>query len=45
MPTFQHHGPVPPGRYFVLGEHPGSFDSRYFGMVPASSISAALIPL
>lgn len=28
-------GVVPAGRYFVLGDHPANYDSRYFGLVPA----------
>ena len=27
-------GIVPPGMALVLADHPGSFDSRYFGFVP-----------
>ena len=27
-------GVVPPGMALVLADHPGSFDSRYFGFVP-----------
>ena len=31
-------GVVPPGMALVLAEHPGSFDSRYFGFVPLDSL-------
>lgn len=29
---------VPSGMALVLAEHPGSFDSRYFGFVPLDSL-------
>ena len=29
---------VPPGMALVLADHPGSFDSRYFGFVPLDSL-------
>ena len=31
-------GIVPPGMALVLADHPGSFDSRYFGFVPLDSL-------
>ena len=31
-------GVVPPGVALVLADHPGSFDSRYFGFVPLDSL-------
>ncbi len=31
-------GEIPPGQALALGEHPGSFDSRYFGFVPLASL-------
>lgn len=31
-------GVVPPGMALVLADHPGSFDSRYFGFVPMESL-------
>ena len=43
---------MPPGRYriapdkvFLMGEHPRSWDSRYFGEVPRSEITGRWIPL
>lgn len=32
------HGTVPAGSALVLADHPGSFDSRYFGFVPLDSL-------
>jgi conjugative transfer signal peptidase TraF len=29
---------VPPGMALVLADHPGSFDSRYFGLVPLENL-------
>ena len=31
-------GVVPPGIALVLADHPGNFDSRYFGFVPLDSL-------
>ena len=31
-------GVVPPGMALVLADHPGSFDSRYFGFAPLDSL-------
>lgn len=31
-------GVVPPGKALVLADHPGSFDSRYFGFVPLEAL-------
>ena len=31
-------GVVPPGMALVLSDHPGSFDSRYFGFVPLENL-------
>ncbi|MGX7949515.1 conjugative transfer signal peptidase TraF [Oleidesulfovibrio alaskensis] len=31
-------GVVPPGMALVLADHPGSFDSRYFGFIPLESL-------
>lgn len=31
-------GVIPPGFALLLGEHSGSFDSRYFGLVPLDSL-------
>ena len=38
MPSLPLPGVVPPGLALVLADHPGSFDSRYFGFVPLDSL-------
>lgn len=38
MPSVSLPGVVPPGLALVLADHPGSFDSRYFGLVPLDSL-------
>jgi conjugative transfer signal peptidase TraF len=38
MPSVLPEGVVPPGMALLLAEHPGSFDSRYFGPVPLASL-------
>lgn len=38
MPPALVPGVVPPGMVLVLSDHPGSFDSRYFGFVPLDSL-------
>lgn len=34
-------GVIPPGQALTLGQHPGSFDSRYFGFVPLAALHKA----
>lgn len=34
MPSILHSGVIPTGMALVLADHEGSFDSRYFGLVP-----------
>jgi type IV secretory pathway protease TraF len=36
---FVFNGVIPPGKAYVLGEHPHSYDSRYFGFVDASGLT------
>lgn len=38
MPSTRHSGVIPSGMALVLADHPGSFDSRYFGLVPLESL-------
>lgn len=36
---FSFDGPIPPGKAFVMGLHPRSFDSRYFGLVDHAELT------
>lgn len=38
MPSVSPSGVIPPGMALVLADHPGSFDSRYFGLVPLDAL-------
>lgn len=38
MPSVLQSGLIPPGMAMVLADHPGSFDSRYFGLVPLEGL-------
>ena len=38
-------GKIPPGYYFVYGEHPYSWDSRYYGFVSEKEIVAKEVKL
>lgn len=38
MPSVPPSGVIPFGMALVLADHPGSFDSRYFGLVPLDSL-------
>ena len=38
LPRFTHNGPVPAGQLFLVGTHPRSYNSRYFGFVHAREI-------
>jgi conjugative transfer signal peptidase TraF len=38
MPSFMPEGVIPPGMALLLADHSGSFDSRYFGLVPLESL-------
>ncbi len=43
-PLFVFNGTIPEGCYFVLGHHPRSFDSRYWGLVCRDAVLGRLIP-
>ena len=45
LPRFTHNGPVPAGQLFLVGTHPRSYDSRYFGFVHAHEILHQALPL
>ena len=38
MPSALHSGVIPSGMALVLADHEGSFDSRYFGLVPLDAL-------
>ena len=38
VPSESANGIIPSGMALVLAEHPGSFDSRYFGLVPLENL-------
>ncbi len=41
---FQWNGPIPPGKAFVTGDHPDSFDSRYWGFIDVDRLER-VVPL
>jgi conjugative transfer signal peptidase TraF len=45
LPTALFCGVVPDGLYFLAGDTPRSFDSRYFGPLPAAALTDRLTPL
>ncbi len=45
MQYFTFNGKIPPGSMFVMGEHPDSYDSRYFGLVDKSRVRSRLYPI
>jgi conjugal transfer pilin signal peptidase TrbI len=36
---------IPPNHYFVMGTALGSFDSRYYGLVPQSAVYGVVTPI
>lgn len=38
LPNYSYNGVIPSSKFFALGEHPRSFDSRYFGLVDKARI-------
>ena len=45
LTPFVHEGPVPAGQVFLAGDHPDSFDSRYFGFVDQNALRAWARPI
>ena len=45
LPQFSFNGAVPPNKYFMIGQHPRSYDSRYFGFIDARDILYKAVPL
>jgi len=44
-PIFVYKGKVPEGKYFVLGDHKDSYDSRYWGFVDFGELKGKVIPV
>ncbi len=45
LPRFSYHGIVPPGKYFMIGSHERSYDSRYFGFIDEQQFRYRAMPL
>ncbi len=45
LPHFSFNGPVPENNFFMVGTHPRSFDSKYFGFIHADEIKYKALPL
>jgi len=45
LPQFKFDGPVPENNFFMVGTHPRSFDSKYFGFIHADEIKYKALPL
>ncbi len=44
-PHFAYDGEIPKGKYFVMGDHPDSYDSRYFGFVSKEDVLSEAKPI
>ena len=42
---FSYNGPVPADKLFMVGTHPRSYDSKYFGFIDVHEISHQALPL
>ena len=45
LPQFLYSGVVPPNKFFMIGHHIRSYDSRYFGFIDARDILYKAVPL
>jgi len=45
LPQFNYSGTVPDDSYFLVGSHPRSFDSKYFGFIHSDDIVHKAFPL
>jgi type IV secretory pathway protease TraF len=45
LPLFRFDGVIPEGKLFVVGHHPRSWDSRYFGFVDVEEVLNRAYPL
>lgn len=45
LPRFTYDGIVPPGKYYMIGSHERSYDSRYFGFIDEQQFRYRALPL
>ena len=45
LPRFSFSGPVPADKLFMVGTHPRSYDSKYYGFIDVHEISHQALPL
>jgi len=45
LPQFLFNGPVPADKLFMVGTHPRSYDSKYYGFIDVHEISHQALPL
>ena len=45
LPLFSFNGTVPADKLFMIGTHPRSYDSKYYGFIDAHEISHQALPL
>ena len=45
LPLFSFNGTVPAGKLFMVGSHPRSYDSKYFGFIDEHEIRHQALPL
>jgi len=45
LPRFIYNGPVPAGSLFMVGNHPRSYDSKYFGFIHADRVLKKAYPI
>jgi type IV secretory pathway protease TraF len=45
LSRFSFTGPVPAGKLFMVGTHPRSYDSKYYGFIDVHEISHQALPL
>ena len=45
LPRFSFNGPVPTDKLFMIGTHPRSYDSKYYGFIDVHEISHQALPL
>ena len=43
--NFIHNGIIPEGMLFVIGDHPDSYDSKYFGFLRKENVKAIAYPI